>query len=84
MHVYPAQHTPVNVSVLPAAPVSLLRRKIAKQIAVKNIKAVRMWTVRRDGEGREGVTEVSEEDGKDIGWWLGDGDELIVERDVAS
>jgi len=61
---------------LPSAPMTLLRKKIAKRLGT----SVVLWTVRHlDGE-TEKVAEMT--DGHDVAWWLNDGDGIIVEPDA--
>jgi hypothetical protein len=76
LHVYPAQHKPFDLSVLPSAPTILLRRKVAKTCGT-DLSGVRLWTTR--GEEREMVLEVDDQEGREVGWWFRDGDDLVVD-----
>jgi hypothetical protein len=41
---------------------------------------VKLWTGVGEGKQREKAVEIVEEDGKEVGWWLVDGDWVIVEQ----
>ncbi len=44
-----------------------------------DFQALKIWTVRGEGEEREKISEITEEEGREVGWWFGDGDEIIVD-----
>jgi hypothetical protein len=70
------------MAILPSAPISLLRKKIARKAGVGGASGslVRLWTARQLGESENGrwdrVAEV--DDGQAVGWWLVDGDVVIA------
>jgi len=66
-----------EMSILPSAPVTLLRKKITKRVGGK---AATLWTVRPTGDDYEKVAEI--QDGHDVAWWLNDGDMVLVEPDA--
>ena len=65
-----------DVKILPASPVSLLRKKAARLAGSGS--GVSLWTCRRMGEVHERVAEI--EDGHEVGWWLSDGEVVLLER----
>jgi hypothetical protein len=63
---------------LPASPVGLLKRKVGRAMGLAG--GVKLWTGVGEGKQREKAVEIVEEDGKEVGWWLVDGDWVIVEQ----
>lgn len=66
----------IDMKILPASPVSLLRKKAARLAGSGS--GVSLWTCRRMGEVHERVAEI--EDGHEVGWWLSDGEVVLLER----
>jgi len=87
LHIYPSTSDAFTLSVLPSAPITMMRRKIAKKLNT-DIDRLQLWTIKRvqtmniDGDrevwDRAKVMEVG--DGE-IGFWFDDGDGVIVEVD---
>jgi hypothetical protein len=55
-----------------------LKRKVGRAMGLAG--GVKLWTSVGEGKQREKAVEIVEEDGKEVGWWLVDGDWVIVER----
>ncbi|KAI9634676.1 uncharacterized protein MKK02DRAFT_16196 [Dioszegia hungarica] len=68
-----------TISVLPASPMALLRKKIHRALKLDASQQVGIWTVSdKFDEGVRGMA-VEVPDGETVGWWFGDGDEIIAQ-----
>jgi len=67
----------VDMKILPASPVTLLRKKAAR-LAGRDSSSVSLWTARLVGGVDERVAEIK--DGHEVGWWLSDGDVVLIEQ----
>lgn len=63
------------MTILPSAPVALLRKKISRR--VQSETGLTLWTGKENGQAYVKVAEM--EDGQEVGWWLSDGDVVVVE-----
>lgn len=87
LHVYAVDAEAASMSVLPTAPIALLRRKIAKKLE-RPVANVLLYTVRRTQTGHGSSADsaqvwanekvVQVEDGE-VGFWFDDGDGVLVE-----
>ena len=87
LHIYPSTSDAFTLSVLPSAPITMMRRKIAKKLKT-DIDRLMLWTVERvqkknTDEGQEvwDRAKVMEVGDGEIGFWFDDGDGVIVEVD---
>jgi hypothetical protein len=71
------QNSRRTVSVLPSAPVALLKRKLAKMLDIKP-KFLRISLHQVDGYGALN-TFVIEDSNRSVDYWLSDGDEITVD-----
>jgi hypothetical protein len=85
IHVHTAGGDPSPLHLLPSAPLRLVKRKIIKALSLPSPPPATFtcWTVQNadDLKNGEDVTTGVEmdDDGKEIGWWLQDGDYVHVD-----
>lgn len=65
----------IDMTILPSAPVALLRKKVSRKVQTES--HLTLWTSMVRGEGYDRVAEM--QDGQEVGWWLSDGDVVVVE-----
>lgn len=79
VNVIPPSGMTLTFRLLPSATVASLQKRIARQLTVP---AARVWTARPHSEAPEaiGAWEPVEEmdEGQEIGYWVGDGDTVVV------
>ena len=78
IHIEVPGSQPIDIQILPAAPISLLKRKIGRAIGLP-ASEISLWTARSDGDQGEREKIAKVEEGYEVSWWVNHDDWLIVE-----
>jgi hypothetical protein len=85
--VYPPSSDPFTLPLLPTAPITMMKRKIAKKLNA-DVDRLKLWTVKRIQTDKSDESQevwdrmkVMEVEDGEIGFWFDDGDGVIVDVD---